>query len=417
MHISLDAWIARDAISFDPASDASTDTAIDRLIASLDNSIELLGFGESLHGDEGILLFRNRLFQRLVEAHGYTAIAIESSLPRGWLVNDYITGRGASSYEEIVTSGYSHNFGGSPANRELVDWMCRYNADPTHRAPLSFYGFDAPTEMMYADSPRKLLHMALDYLASIDASKSNQIRSRIDPLLAPDAEWETTAAAFDAAKSIGASPAATSLRIETEDLISELTIRRPELIAATDAARFNQAAHHANLARQLLTYHAAMANNSDDRTVRLLGIRDAIMADNLAYVVERERPHGKVFAFAHNFHLKRGQAAWQWGPNLLAWWPAGAHLHHTFGPRYAVIGSANGVLESQGIAAPEAGTLEARLIATPGPARFIPTHRGRELSTDEIASLAARSGSAKNSSYFPLTAQSLSEFDGFAILS
>jgi erythromycin esterase len=59
MHTTLDAWIARDAIPFDPASDASTDAAIDRLVASLDSAVELLGFGESLHGDEGILLFRN----------------------------------------------------------------------------------------------------------------------------------------------------------------------------------------------------------------------------------------------------------------------------------------------------------------------------------------------------------------------
>lgn len=44
--------------------------------------VELLGFGEALHGGEDILIFRNRLFQRLVEVHGYSAIAIESSFPR-----------------------------------------------------------------------------------------------------------------------------------------------------------------------------------------------------------------------------------------------------------------------------------------------------------------------------------------------
>jgi erythromycin esterase len=326
-------------------------------------------------------------------------------------VNDYIAGRGGTSYDEVAASGISHNFGGSPANRELVEWMRSYNADPAHRAPLQFYGFDAPTEMMYADSPRKLLHAVLDYLESIAPGTAKDCRNRIDALLASDADWENTAAAFDPTKSIGASPAATSLRIEAENLISDLTIRRPELIAASDAARFSQALHHANLARQLLTYHAAMATASDDRTVRLLGIRDAMMADNLAYIVERERPRGKVFVFAHNFHLKRGRAAWQWGPNLLAWWPAGAHLHHTFGPRYAVIGSAIGDLESQGIAAPESGTLEGMLVAGPGPARFIPTHLGQNLPAERIASLPARSASTKNPGYFPLTPQSITDFD------
>ncbi len=57
------------------------------MIASLSDSIELLGFGETLHGGEDILILRNRLFQRLVETHNYSAI--ESSFPRARIVNEY----------------------------------------------------------------------------------------------------------------------------------------------------------------------------------------------------------------------------------------------------------------------------------------------------------------------------------------
>ena len=45
-----------------------------------------------------------------------------------------------------------------------------------------------------------------------------------------------------------------------------------------------------------------------------------------------------VLAFAHNSHLKCGQAEWQWGPQRIAWWPAGEHVRSTMGKRYAVIG-------------------------------------------------------------------------------
>ena len=86
--------------------------------------------------------------------------------------------------------------------------------------------------------------------------------------------------------------------------------------------------------------HAAMARRSAKRLSEGLGIRDAIMADNLVYLVGREHGRGKVLCFAHNMHLKCGKAQWQLGPDLLIWWPAGAHLHETFGPRYAVIGAA-----------------------------------------------------------------------------
>src|SRR5262249_9023769 len=100
-----------------------------------------------------------------------------------------------------------------------------------------------------------------------------------------DSDWENPAAAFDPTKSIGVSPAATALRIETEDLHTELHTRRPELGARSDESRYLEAMQYASVARQLLNYRAALARTSSKRLVELLGIRDAMMADNLAYMV------------------------------------------------------------------------------------------------------------------------------------
>lgn len=416
MHATLDDWIRHEAIPFSVDSSETFNAGVAKIVADRDDSVELLGFGEALHGGEDILMLRNRLFQRLVEAHGYSAIAVESSFPRARVVNEYVAGRGPASYEAVQDTGFSHGFGRLDANRELVEWMRRYNADPSHRIKLQFYGFDSPTEMTGTDSPRHVLHFVLDYFASIDSASGQEHRQRIDALLGQDSDWENPAASFDPTKSVGLSPAATALRIETEDLITELLVRRPELTAKSDESRYSEALHYASVARQLLNYHAELARKSGDRLVRLLGIRDAMMADNLAYMVSRERGRGKVLAFAHNSHLKCGKAHWQLGPNALAWWPAGAHLHEMFGPRYAVIGSAVGVSDVNGIGRPEAGTLEARLAALPGPALFIPTHKGQGLPAAEIAALPTRSGSMKNPTYFALTSQSLTDFDWLAVL-
>jgi erythromycin esterase-like protein len=416
MHATLDDWIRHEAIPFSIDSSETFNAGVAKIVADRDDSVELLGFGEALHGGEDILILRNRLFQRLVDAHGYSAIAVESSFPRAHIVNEYVAGRGPASYEAVQDTGFSHGFGRLDANRELVEWMRRYNADPSHRVKLRFYGFDSPTEMTSSDSPRQVLYFVLDYLASIDAAGAQEHRQRIDSLLGQDSDWENPAASFDPTKSVGLSPAATALRIETEDLITELCVRRPELVAKSEESRYLEAAHYASVARQLLNYHAELARKSADRLVRLLGIRDAMMADNLAYVVSRERGRGKVLAFAHNSHLKCGKAHWQLGPNALIWWPAGAHLHEMFGPRYAVIGSAVGVSDANGIGRPEAGTLEARLTAVPGPALFIPTHKGQGLPTSAIAALPIRSGSVKNPTYFALTPQSFTDFDWLAVL-
>jgi len=414
MPVGLRDRIAREAVPFPLDPSDAFNTAVDKLLASVGRPVELLGLGEALHGGEDILQLRNRLFMRLVEAHGYTAIAIESSFPRSRAVNEHIAGRGPASFDEVKSTGFSHGFGLLEANRELVEWMRQYNADPSHGAKLSFYGFDGPMEMMYADSPGQVLHFVTDYLASIDGTSGRERRERIDAFLGPDARWEDPAAAMDPARSVGMSPDATALRIETEDLVSELRERRPDLVAKGGEGRYREAAHYASVAHQLLNYHSWMARRSDDRLVRLLGIRDALMADNILYIASQERGRGKVLVFAHNRHLQRGRAQMQLGPHSLTWWPAGAQLEATMGDRYAVIGSAVGVSGANGIERPQAGSLEDMLAATPGPGRFVPTHWRYGL--PDIASLPVRSGSAKNPTYFPLSAHSLRDFDWLVML-
>ncbi|MGH2613872.1 MAG: hypothetical protein ACRDJC_01425 [Thermomicrobiales bacterium] len=81
-HATLDDWIAREAIPFSADAPETFAAAVDQVIAASGEAVELLGFGEALHGGEDLLILRNRLFQRLVAAHGYRAIAIESSFPR-----------------------------------------------------------------------------------------------------------------------------------------------------------------------------------------------------------------------------------------------------------------------------------------------------------------------------------------------
>ena len=411
MHATLDDWIRRDSIPFSADSSETFNTAVDQVIGSLGDSVELLGFGEALHGGEDILLLRNRLFQRLVETHGYSAIAIESSFPRARLVNEYIAGRGPASYEDVKELGFSHGFGRVEANRELAEWMRHYNADPSHRVKLRFYGFDIPGLIGGMASPSQVLHFAVDYLSSMDSESSEEHRRRIESHLGQDAEWENPAQYTDLTKSIGLSPAATALRIATEDLLTEFRTRCPELVAKSSRDQYREALQHALVARQSLNFYAGLAGKAG--YAALLGIRDALMADNLAYIVDRERERGKVLAFAHNSHLQRGKAVWA---SLGQWWPAGSHIDVMFGRRYAVIGSAVVVSEANGIGPPEADSLEARLMALPGPTRLIPTHKGEGLPAAEIAALPTRSGTMKNPSYGPLVSRSLTDFDWLAVL-
>lgn len=413
MYATLDDWIARDAIPFTVDSPASIDAAVDQVMGALGGSVELLGFGEALHGSEEILIVRNRVFQRLVEAHGFSAAVIEVTSPQARAMNDYVLGV-RDRTDEAVQTWFGSGFGLLDANRELIEWMRQYNDDPAHPLKLHFYGFDLPLGQGGLASPSRVLDVALDYLDSIDSVSARTHLERMTPLIGDPADWERSAAMFDPAQSIGLSPAATGLRIATQDLITELGIRRPELVAKSDRLAFADAYHYARLAQKLLSAHAALA--TEGAYAQMLGIRDLIMAGNLQYYISRERGRGKVLVFSASGHLQRSLAQWHLPPGdaVKEWWPAGSQLTQTLGSRYAVIAMALGVSEENGIGQPEPGTLEARLTEA-GRAMFIPTHRGQGMPTAEIEALPRRSGSTLNPTYFPLSAQSFTDFDWLVV--
>ena len=378
-----------------------------------------------MHGGENLLLVRNRLFKRLAIHHGYSAIAIESSCSRAWLVNEYVAGRGpARSYDDLLGGrGFGQGVGEAEANRELVEWIKRYNADADRKVKLSFYGFDIPTGATGIEGPGGVLQSSLGYLSSIDAVSGNAHQGKIEALLAQVKDWENPLAWADNAKSPGLSAPASALRLEIEDLITELRTRRPELVARQGSERYLDALQGAMVARQVANFHAALARRTGEPIAGPRGIRDALMADNLVYAVERERGRGKVMAFAHNGHLQRGKSVWPccgqtYGPGqeVFTWWPAGSQLKERLGRGYAVIGSAVGESKENGIGRPEAGSLEARLTARGSTGLFIATHEGQGLPAKEVAALTLRSGSMKNMTYTSLIPQSFTDFDYLCVI-
>jgi hypothetical protein len=210
-----------------------------------------------------------------------------------------------------------------------------------------------------------------------------------------------------------------ALRIDIEDLIMEFRSRRPELVAKSDAPTYCNALHYLKMARELLNFHVAMGVRKPGQSpAKVLGTRDALMADNLMHIKWQEP--GKVFVFAHNSHLQRGLASWPgqkyWGTDDdCQWWPAGSLLAEMLGGRYAVIGTAVVTSKENGIEKPEPDSLEARLAKSPGPLRILPTHKGVDRPEQALRSLPVRSGSQRNPTYVPLNAESFTNFDWLAV--
>ncbi|HKF16630.1 MAG TPA: erythromycin esterase family protein [Candidatus Dormibacteraeota bacterium] len=414
VHRSTDEWIKKDAIPFSLDSPASIDSAVNRIVGVLGGSVELLGFGEALHGSEEILLIRNRLFQRLVAAHGYSAVVIEATSPQARAINEYVLGARGST-DPAVQEWFSTGFGALDANRELIEWLREYNRQPANSAKLHFYGFDLPLGEGGLASPSRVLDIVLDYLDRVDGEAARPHRDRMSHLLGETSDWERPGVWYDPSQSIGLSAQAAALRIATLDLITDLRIRRPELTAKSDPLAFADALHQAELARKLLDAHAALA--TPGAYAMMLGVRDLIMADNLEHFLALERGRGKVLVFAAAGHLGRGLMQWHLPPEpgVKEWWPAGSQVAQSLGSRYAVIAMALGVSEPNRIPEPEPGTVEARLMEA-GEALFIPTHREQGLPAAELETVPVRSGSSLNPTYYTLTPSTFNEFDALVFL-
>jgi erythromycin esterase-like protein len=420
---SIDEWIAREAIPF--SLDGDFDAAVDHMMAQLGDQVSVLGVGEPLHSGDEFLIVRNRIFQRLVAAHGFRAITIETNDVRARRVDAFIQGRGATSYDEIKDDGFTMGIGLWDHNRELVEWMRNYNDDPANAVKLNYYGTLA-SDQETTKSPRQTLELALAYLQSVDAAAAARRREVVEPLLGADAEWEGPASAIaqeiavrvmtgdrtevPAGAEIGVSPRAQALRLALEDLAFELQMRRAEFVAQTDNDSYGQALRNVAVARNLLAMHAALARRESLDT--LVSMRDAMAAEHLAYIAEREQPRGKMLVFLHNTHLRRTKASLPW----YDFWPTGAHLDQMFGARFAVVGGAVGQSEANFISAAEPESIEGRLLAR-GTDCFLPTWRGRRFPEGALAAVPERSGSGRP--YVPYTQlfpQAVADFDMIAFV-
>ncbi|MEU0742927.1 erythromycin esterase family protein [Streptomyces sp. NPDC006134] len=326
----------------------------------------LLALGEPTHGEDALLDLRNELFRRLVEQEGYRTIAIESDCLRGLVVDDYVTS-GTGTLDEAMERGFSHGWGASAANRELVRWMRAYNvrADSDGRPVserLRFAGFDGPLEITHAASPRQALTALHGYLAArVDPDLLPCTADILDRLLGTDDRWTDTAAMTDPARSVGQSAEAGRLRLLADDLVALLDAQTPHLLAATSRDDVERARLYGRTAAGLLRYHHWMADTSPARMARLCALRDVMMADNLLAAAAR----GPVLVHAHNSHLQREKSTMRMWEGPVEWWSAGALVSARLGEEYAFVATALGTIRHRGVGTPPPDTVEGLLYALP----------------------------------------------------
>jgi erythromycin esterase-like protein len=321
----------------------------------------LLALGEPTHGEDVLLDLRNDLFRQLVEQERYRTITIESDCMMGVAVDDYVTS-GTGTLDEVMARGFSHGFGASAANRELVRWMRAYNDGRAASERLRFAGFDGPLEITGAASPRQALTALHAYLTAwVDADLLPSAAETLDRLIGADDRWTNPAAMMDPSQSVGQTPETNQLRLFADDLVALLDTQTPHLIAASSRDDWDRARMYGRTATGLLRYHFWMADTSPSRVARLLGVRASMMAANLLSIAER----GPALVHAHNGHLQRDKSTMRMGGLPLEWWSAGAIVSARLGEGYAFLATALGTIRHHGVDTPPPDSIEGLLYALP----------------------------------------------------
>ena len=134
-------WANANAIPASLASDRADVVDVASLSALVGNA-RVVAIGEPMHGAHEPLLIRNSLIRLLITRFGFTAVALESGFTESRALARFVAGEAVGDASRVVNSGMTWAFGEYDENRELIEWIRSYNADPSHTRKVRLYGMD-----------------------------------------------------------------------------------------------------------------------------------------------------------------------------------------------------------------------------------------------------------------------------------
>jgi erythromycin esterase len=328
---SLTRWARTHAIPLASVDQPYTDSAY-AFVRPLAGTARLLALGEVIHGGHEPLAFRNQVIEYAITKLGFTGVAVESGLTDSDVIDDYIHG-GSGNVDSVVQAGLTYGFGSLPENRDLVVWLRAYNAHATR--PVSFYGVDLTGgedfHGAFPGAPQSIT-AALAYLARVAPSAAAGLRSQLNPLVDrfTPLRYPTLTAAEQ-----------TQLRGALDSLHRVLQSDSSRYVRATSPRSYARAVRDAWMAvrfNDVLSLHDTTVFNGKQGA-----LRDSTIAENTAWALAQQGPHGRLIFFAHDGHILNALADFRAANTtyrgLGGWKMAGRYLRSWYGKDYVIVPS------------------------------------------------------------------------------
>ena len=279
-----------------------------RPLKKIVGSARVVALGEATHGTREFFQLKHRMLEFLAAEMGFTVFGIEASMPEGFDVNDYVLG--GDGDPDKALAGLNLWAWDTEEVLEMIRWMRRYNEDPSRPRKVKFYGFD----MQY---PVRAAKRAFEYLDRVDPGQASILKSELEDLANPVvfARGDIWSRSSDKKGEIKAL---------VEALAARFVDRRSEYVQRGNAAEWEVARQHVRILEQWIS----MVTGTNDENVR-----DAAMAANIHWILEREGPGARMVLWAHNDHIALSES----GYGMIG---MGRDLRKTLGDDYRAFGFA-----------------------------------------------------------------------------
>ncbi len=247
-------------------------------------SARIVLLGEASHGSSEFYRARAAITRRLIERHGFAAVAVEADWPDAAVINRYVH---RHTYQPLRSPAFARFPTWMWRNQDVdafVSFLRRHNGERGGRNPVGFYGLDLYNMMAS-------IAAVLAYLDRVDPPAADLARRRYSCL----EPWSREPSAYGRASltqgyALCERPV---VRILTDLLQRELDY------AATDAAQFFDASQNAHLVANAERYYRVMYYGAQESW----NLRDRHMFDTLQRVLDWTGPDSKVVVWAHNSHI------------------------------------------------------------------------------------------------------------------